>query len=139
MHSSSQKSIKASRYRNINVFDLLNYRLPIPGWISILHRISGILLIISLPCLLMLLLNKSLTSEISYLEFEYWMAKLWVKFLLSILLWAYLHHFCAGIRFLLLDMHIGIAKQKARTSAKLVLIISLLLTVVLCARLWGVF
>jgi succinate dehydrogenase / fumarate reductase cytochrome b subunit len=139
MHSSSQKSVKASKHHNIHVFDLLNYRLPSSGWVSILHRVSGILLILSLPFLIALLLDKSLTSEVSYADFQYWMYQPWVRLLLSVLLWAYLHHFCAGIRFLLLDTHIGVKKQSAKTSALWVLCISLTLTLLLCARLWGVF
>lgn len=134
------KSPRASNIRNINVFNLMNYRLPLPGWISILHRVSGLLLILSLPFLLMLLLDLSLTSERSFNELTlYWLAKPWVKVVLSVLLWAYLHHFCAGIRFLLLDMHIGVKKGQATKSSLLVLLVSLSMTVVLCARLWNLF
>ena len=136
MSSSSHrhKSPRASNIRNIN------YRLPLPGWISILHRISGLLLILSLPCLLILLLDLSLSSQSSFDELTiYWLGKPWVKLILSVLLWSYLHHFCAGIRFLLLDLHIGIQKGQATKTALLVLLSSLTLTVILCARLWGAF
>ena len=59
-----------------------------------------------------------------------------VKLLLLGLLWAYLHHFCAGIRFLLLDLHIGGDLQPARQSARLVFIVSLVLTVLIGVKLW---
>jgi succinate dehydrogenase / fumarate reductase cytochrome b subunit len=58
------------------------------------------------------------------------------KLLLLGLLWAYLHHFCAGIRFLLLDMHKGVELQAARSSARIVLIVSLVLTVIIGVTLW---
>ena len=62
-----------------------------------------------------------------------------VKLVLLALIWSYLHHFCAGIRFLLLDVHVGVEKEKARTSATGVLVVSLILTFVVGLKLFGVF
>ena len=140
VQNNTYASPRSSSIRNIHVFDLMRYRLPLPAWVSILHRVSGLLLILSLPFLLMLLLSLSLTSQISFDELTfYWLAKPWVRLVLSLLLWSYLHHFCAGIRFLLLDLHCGVDKKSANRSAVWVLLISLALTVVLCARLWSMF
>jgi succinate dehydrogenase / fumarate reductase, cytochrome b subunit len=110
-------------------------RLPLPGFVSILHRISGAGLFLMLPVLLSLL-GSSLGSAESYAAFQGVVGNIFVKLLLCGLLWAFLHHFCAGIRFLLLDVHVGVDKQSAVSSARTVLIVSLTLTVLLVAKLW---
>ena len=103
--------------------DLTKIRLPLPGWVSIMHRVSGAALFAALP-LLLWLLDRSLSTEIGYdrlaLIFKLW----WVKLAMFLLLWGYLHHFCAGIRYLLLDLHIGIDLASARMSASAVYFIS---------------
>ncbi len=110
-------------------------RLPLPGIVSILHRVSGAGLFLMLPVLLSLFGN-SVGSPESYAAYKAVIGNILVKLLLLGLLWAYLHHFCAGIRFLLLDMHVGIEKEAARSSSRLVLIVSLILTVTIGAKLW---
>ncbi|MCE1186319.1 succinate dehydrogenase, cytochrome b556 subunit [Zoogloea sp.] len=110
-------------------------RLPLPGFVSILHRISGAGLFLMLPVLLSLL-GSSLGSPESYAAYQGVVSNIFVKLLLCGLLWAFLHHFCAGIRFLLLDVHVGVDKQSAVSSARTVLIVSLTLTVLLVAKLW---
>ncbi|HOA56316.1 MAG TPA: succinate dehydrogenase, cytochrome b556 subunit [Clostridiales bacterium] len=110
-------------------------RLPLPGKVSILHRISGTGLFLMLPVLLALF-GSSVGSPESYAAYKEIVGNIFVKLLLVGLLWAYLHHFCAGIRFLLLDAHVGIDKQAAVNSARLVLIVSLTLTFLLVAKLW---
>ena len=110
-------------------------RLPLPGIVSILHRVSGAGLFLMLPVLLSLFGN-SVGSPESYAAYKAVVGNILVKLLLLGLLWAYLHHFCAGIRFLLLDMHVGIEKEAARSSSRLVLIVSLILTVTIGAKLW---
>ncbi len=107
-------------------------RLPLPGIVSILHRVSGAGLFLFLPVLLYLF-GESLGSAEG---FETVAAHPLVKVILLGLLWAYLHHFCAGIRFLLLDMHKGLELQAARNSARIVVVVSLVLTVLIGVKLW---
>ncbi len=106
-------------------------RLPLPGFVSILHRISGALLFLALP-LLLWMLQQSLQPS-GYMTILQFPAS---KLLLLVLLWAFLHHFCAGIRFLALDMHLGVRLGQARASSKWVLAVSLALTVLAGVRLW---
>ncbi len=110
-------------------------RLPLPGIVSILHRISGAGLFLLLPFLLYLF-DRSVGSPETFETFAAVVSNPLAKLLLLGLLWAYLHHFCAGIRFLLLDMHKGLDLVSARKSARLVLIVSLTLTVLIGVKLW---
>jgi succinate dehydrogenase / fumarate reductase cytochrome b subunit len=125
-------------FRNIHVFDLMKYRLPWAGKVSILHRVSGLLMFILIPFVLYLL-DKSITSEISFETFKAVMAHPIVKLIVLALIWSYLHHFCAGIRFLTLDLHKGIDKYSAAKSAVGALVVSLSLTAVCAAKLFGLF
>jgi succinate dehydrogenase / fumarate reductase cytochrome b subunit len=120
------------RPKYLNLFEI---KLPLPGWVSILHRISGAGLFLMLPFLIWLL-GLSLGSAESHATFRTVVGHPLVKLILLGLLWAYLHHFCMGIRILLLDMHIGIEKAQAFKSSIAVLVVSLALTVLLGARLW---
>ena len=86
--------------------------------------------------LLLLLLDRSLGSAESFAQYKDIVANPLVKLILLGLLWAYLHHFCAGIRFLLLDLHKGIDLPTARMTAKAVLAVSLTLTLIIGAKLW---
>ena len=113
--------------------DLTTIKLPLPGKVSILHRVSGAGLFICLPVILWLF-SASLSSAETYATFKSVFASLPVKVVLAGLIWAYLHHFCAGVRFLLLDLHIGIDKETANKSAVGVLAVSIPLTVIF----WGV-
>lgn len=115
--------------------DLPKIRLPMPGFVSILHRISGAGLFISLPFLLYLL-QLSLGSAESFEAFRAIVSHPLSKLVMLGLLWALLHHLCAGIRFLALDLHLGIALQPARTSSAAVLAVSLALTLILGVKLW---
>jgi succinate dehydrogenase / fumarate reductase, cytochrome b subunit len=120
------------RPKYLNLFEI---RLPIAGFASILHRVSGLGLFLMLP-LLLWLLDASLRSADSYQSMQAAIAHPLAKLVLIGLLWAFLHHFCMGIRILLIDIHIGVAKAQARTSAIAVLVVSLLLTLILGAKLW---
>ena len=102
-------------------------------------RVSGALLFLALPLVLLPLFELSLTSELSFDDFRAFASQWWVKGILLVLLWGYLHHFCAGIRYLLLDIHVGINKEASRQSALTVLGVSLALTVVFGLKLFGVF
>ena len=110
-------------------------RQPLPAIVSILHRISGVGIFLMLPFLLYLL-DRSLTSPETFETFAAVVDNWFVKLILFGLLWAYLHHFCAGIRFLLLDMHKGVDLAPARMSSKIVLAVSLALTVIIGVTLW---
>ena len=110
-------------------------QLPLPGFVSILHRISGLLLFFALPPLL-LMLQYSLRSIETYTQLLIVLAHPLAKLTLLGLLWAFLHHFCAGLRFLAIDLDYGLKLKQARNSSKAVLAASLLLTVLLGVKLW---
>lgn len=126
-------------YKNIGYGQILtSYRLPWSGKVSILHRVSGSLLFLSLPIILFFF-DKSITSELSFLTFSELVGQPLVKLFLLGLIWAFLHHFCAGLRFLMLDLHKGIEKTQIQKSAVGVLVVSLSLTTVLGAKLFNLF
>jgi succinate dehydrogenase / fumarate reductase cytochrome b subunit len=110
-------------------------KLPLPGIVSILHRISGLLLFVALPPLL-LMLQYSLNSIETYTELMSILAQPLVKVMLLGLLWAFLHHFCAGLRYLAVDLHLVRDLAQARNSSKVVVAVSLALTVFLGVKLW---
>ena len=116
------------RYRPWYNLSLSN--LPLPGLVSIFHRISGLGLFLLLFWLLYLL-DRSLASPEGYAAVKGIAAHWFAKLVLLGLLWSFLHHFCAGIRYLFLDMHKGIDLPSARASSRAVFIVSLVLTVLL--------
>ncbi|MDX1375132.1 MAG: succinate dehydrogenase, cytochrome b556 subunit [Burkholderiales bacterium] len=114
---------------------LFEIRLPLAGWVSILHRVSGVLLFVS-GVWLLFLLDRSLASEAGFASILRYLDFPLVKLSLLVLVWAYCHHLCAGIRFLLLDLHKGLDKAAARASSIVVLVVSLALTGFFGAKLW---
>ncbi len=110
-------------------------KLPLPGIVSILHRVSGLLLFCALP-LLLLMLQYSLTSIETYTQLMDVLTNPLLKLLLLGLLWAFLHHFCAGLRYLAIDMHWVRDLAQARNSSKVVLVASLAMTVLVGVKLW---
>lgn len=124
--------VARKRPKYLNLFQI---KLPIAGFASILHRISGFGLFLMLP-LLIWLLELSLATPESYQTLQSIVAHPLAKLVLTGLLWAFLHHFFMGIRILLIDIHVGVAKSQAGATAKAVLAASLLLTLILGARLW---
>jgi len=110
-------------------------KLPLPGFVSVLHRISGLLLFLALP-LLLLMLQYSLRSIETYTQLLAVLAHPLAKLMLLGVLWAFLHHFCAGLRYLAIDLDYGVKLAQARASSKAVLAVSLVLTVLLGAKLW---
>lgn len=110
-------------------------KLPLPGIVSILHRISGLLLFFALP-LLLLMLQYSLNSIETYTQLMAVLAHPLARLLLLGLLWAFLHHFCAGLRYLAIDLHLLHNLAQARNSSKMVLLASLSLTLFFGAKLW---
>ncbi len=132
-------------YRNIHVTQILKYRLPPAGIVSILHRVSGALMFLLLPFIVWLL-DVSLTSEISYEQFTAafgmglgFVPGWFVKLVVLALIWAYLHHFIAGIRHLWMDMTHSVTKEQGHSSAVFTLVSSVVLTVALGAKLFGLF
>ena len=133
-------------FRNINAFtDLTTYRLPPAGWVSILHRISGILMFLLMPFIVWMF-DSSLSSEISYDSFTSaftaglgFVPGWFVKLVALALIWAYLHHFIAGLRHLYMDVSHKTSKEFGRQSAAITLVLSLSLTVILGAKLFGLY
>ncbi len=115
--------------------DLFRIRLPLPGLVSILHRISGAAMFLFAWALLWAL-HTALQSADSFDRVralaDHWLAKL---FLIA-MVWAFLHHLLAGVRFLLIDVHVGVGLAAARALSWAVLATSLVLTVALGVRLW---
>jgi len=126
------------QFRNIGIGQIISYRLPWAGKVSILHRVSGAAMFLLLPFVLYLF-DKSITSEISFQTFTAVLANPFAKLIILGLIWAYLHHFCAGIRYLMLDLHKGIDKASSAKTAVSVLVISLILTAIFGAKLFGLF
>jgi succinate dehydrogenase / fumarate reductase, cytochrome b subunit len=115
--------------------NLMQIRMPLPAFVSILHRVSGAVLFLMLP-LLLCVLGASLDSPQSFNVFKTWVGNPLIKIVLLGLLWAYLHHFCAGIRHLAMDLHQGLELETARATSYAVLGVSLLLTVGIGVKLW---
>ena len=128
---------KRPQFRNINVVQLLKYRLPLAGRLSILHRVSGALMFLLLPVLILPLFAMSM-SPAGFEAFAVVAGMPIVKLVFLVLIWAYLHHFCAGIRYLMLDSHRGLDKYSAQKSAGVVFGVSLGLTFVFALKLFGV-
>ncbi len=126
------------RFTNIHVTDILRYRLPAAGMVSILHRISGAMMFLLLPFILYLF-DLSITSEISFTYLAGFASHWFVKLLILALSWAYLHHFCAGVRHLVMDLHIGLSKEGAAKSARSVFFVSVPLAVLVALKLFGGF
>ena len=134
-------------FRNINAFrDLPTYRLPAPGWVSILHRISGVLMFVLMPFIIWMF-DTSVSSELSFARFRAafttglgFVPGWFVKLVALALIWAYLHHFIAGLRHVWMDVsHKAVSKQFGGLSAKVTLVLSLALTVILGAKLFGLY
>jgi succinate dehydrogenase / fumarate reductase cytochrome b subunit len=110
-------------------------KLPLPGYVSILHRVSGAILFLALP-LLLAMLDQSLRSIETFTNLVDYLDHAPVKLALIGMLWAFLHHFCAGLRYLAIDLHLLHGLSGARASSRWVLVVSLALTVVLGVKLW---
>jgi len=116
-------------------FNLSPLNLPVPGLVSIFHRISGILLFLGLLAFLYLL-ELSLASESGYAQAGEYLRTPIAKLLVIASIWALLHHMCAGIRHLFLDIDVGTSLHAARRSALAVFIVSLALTASIAVRMW---
>ena len=116
-------------------YNLSPLNLPVPGLVSIFHRASGVLLFAGLIWFLFLL-DMSLASEAGFARLRAYLGHVPVKVAMLVLLWAYLHHLCAGVRHLFLDIDMGVGLGAARASAFAVFVVSLALTATLGAWLW---
>jgi succinate dehydrogenase / fumarate reductase cytochrome b subunit len=145
--SATSAAKKRPEFRNINAFtDLPSYRLPLAGIVSILHRISGVIMFLLMPFIIWMF-DSSLSSEISFAKFKLAFnvgmlglpGFLW-KLVALALIWAYLHHFIAGIRHLWMDIsHDAVTKEFGKSSAAVTLTLSIGLTLVLGAKLFGLY
>ena len=115
--------------------NLLQIRLPVPGVISIMHRASGAVLFLVIP-LLLYLMQTSLESPNGFAAIRSLFATPLAKLMLIALLWGFLHHFCAGIRYLVLDLDVGTDLAPARASSWAVLAVSIVLTLAVGILLW---
>jgi succinate dehydrogenase / fumarate reductase cytochrome b subunit len=115
--------------------DLTKISLPVPGLVSILHRVSGAALFLFMP-LLLWLWQESVASQQRFDQFKAVASHWAVKLVLIGLAWAYLHHLCAGLRHLALDLHIGTELAAARASSWTVLAVSVALTAVVGVLIW---
>jgi len=115
--------------------NLLKISLPVPGVISIMHRVSGAVLFLLIP-LLLYLLQTSLESPHGFAAIRAALATPLAKLVLIGLLWAFLHHFCAGIRYLALDLDIGTDLPAARASSWAVVVVSVALTLACGVLIW---
>ena len=130
------------QFRNIHVSQIVAYRLPPAGIVSILHRVSGVLMFLLMPFIIWMF-DVSVTSEVSYDVFKAAFAAgvgfipgWFLKLVVLALIWAYLHHLIAGIRHLWMDATHAVTKQFGHTSAIATLAISVLLTLALGFKLF---
>jgi succinate dehydrogenase / fumarate reductase cytochrome b subunit len=129
----------------MRLVDAVKYRLPLAGVVSILHRVSGMLMFVLLP-LIVWFFDTSLSSEISFERFAGafvsgigWVPGWLVKLVALALIWSYLHHFIAGVRHLWMDMTHSVTKEQGRSSAVVTLAASVVLTLALGAKLFGLY
>jgi succinate dehydrogenase / fumarate reductase cytochrome b subunit len=132
-------------YRNIHVTQIVSYRLPPAGIVSILHRVSGLLMFLLLPFIIWMF-DKSLSSEISYDVFTNafvagvgFLPAWFIKLVALGLIWSYLHHFIAGVRHLWMDATHSVSKAQGHSSALVTLVLSTALTLLLGAKLFGLY
>jgi succinate dehydrogenase / fumarate reductase cytochrome b subunit len=117
-------------------YDLNLLNLPMPGLVSIFHRITGIAMFLFLIPLVLVILQTTLRSPEDYAVWKGYFANPLMKLIVIGFIWAFMHHLFAGIRYLLLDLHIGIDKAPAQLSAKFVLIAGILATAIFAVRVW---
>lgn len=114
------------RPKHLNLFKI---RQPLPAVVSILHRISGVLLFFPGIPLFLYSLQMLLQSPQGFEALQDCLRHPVIKLMLLPPLWFFFHHLCAGIRHLFLDLHIGVALPQARASSKLVLVAGITLTI----------
>ncbi|WP_395692657.1 succinate dehydrogenase, cytochrome b556 subunit [Piscinibacter sp.] len=130
------------QFRNIHITQIVAYRLPLAGMVSILHRISGVLLFLLMPFIIWMF-DASVSSEISFDVFRSAFAAgvgfipgWFLKLVALALIWAYLHHLIAGVRHLWMDATHAVTKEFGQSSAIVTLALSVLLTLALGYKLF---
>lgn len=122
----------SKRPKHLNLFKI---KLPLPGVVSILHRASGALLFAAIP-LFLAIFQLTLASAETFENVRQGLANPLVKLILIGLLWGFLHHFCAGLRYLAMDLDLGLDLRETRRNSWLIMIFSLTLTVLIGGWLW---
>lgn len=129
----------------MRLVDAVKYRLPLAGVVSILHRASGLLMFVLLPFIVWLF-DTSISSEVSYETFAsafvagIGFVPAWgLKLVVLALIWALLHHLIAGVRHVWMDATHSVSKAQGHNSAVVTLVASVLLTVALGAKLFGLY
>ena len=143
---SSSSRPKRPEFRNINALtDLPSYRLPLAGWVSILHRVSGAIMFILMPFIIWMF-DTSVSSEISFTRFTSvftagvgFIPGWFIKLVALAIIWAYLHHFIAGVRHLWMDINHAVSKEFGKSSAIVTLALSTGLTILLGSKLFGLY
>ena len=125
----------ASRQRP-KYYDLNLLHLPMPGLVSIFHRVTGVAMFMFLIPAVLFVLQCTLGSEAGFNQWKSVFAYPLAKLILLGFVWSYMHHLFAGIRYLLLDVHVGIALEPARMSARIVLASGVIATVLVGVRIW---
>ena len=121
--------------RRPKYLNLFRIKLPLPGVVSFLHRVSGALLFIAIP-LFLAVLQLTLGSPESFEKVMHGLESPLVKLVLIGLLWGYSHHFFAGLRFIAMDTGLGMELGKTRRNSWLVVAFSLTLTAMIGGWLW---
>ena len=143
---SSSPRPKRPEFRNINALtDLPSYRLPLAGWVSILHRVSGAIMFILMPFIIWMF-DASVSSEISFARFTSvftagvgFIPGWFMKLVALAIIWAYLHHFIAGVRHLWMDINHAVSKEFGKSSAIVTLALGTGLTILLGAKLFALY
>ena len=145
MAETSQTSPRVRPGENMRLIEALQYRLPLAALVSILHRASGMLMFFLLPFIVWMF-DTSVTSEVSYDAFTSafvagigFVPGFVVKLVALALIWAYLHHAVAGLRHLWMDATHSVTKAQGHSSAVATFVISIVLTIALGAKLFGLF
>lgn len=128
-----ETKLQGKRPKHLNLFKI---KQPLPAQVSILHRISGMLLFFPGIPLLLYGLHMLLGSPEDFARVQLILDDPFVKCALLLSIWFFMHHFCAGIRYLALDLHYGISLEQARLSSKIVLIMGFVLTALAGVLLW---
>ena len=131
MPSPQPASRQRPKYVDINLLHL-----PMPGLVSIFHRVTGVVMFMFLIPAVLFVLQCTLGSEAGFNEWKSVFAHPLAKLILLGFVWCYMHHLFAGVRYLLLDVHVGIALEPARTSARIVLASGVIATVLVGVRIW---
>lgn len=110
--------------------NLLKVRMPMTAIASILHRLSGTFLFFITPFLLYIF-TTSLKNNSGFALAGEWLDSGFIKLVCVVLIWAVVHHLLAGLRYLMLDLDIGLERSSAIRSAWLVTLLALGLSVLI--------